>query len=351
LSAPPPPAAPSGLGSRPPSRSGGRFASDRRGAEGSTRTAPLHAAQVRALRPPRPTVDPWTPLGTTEEDERQPDGSIAPAATLFLAGAECPWACVFCDLWRYTIEGATPLGAIPRQIELALASLHREPAVVKLYNASNFFDPRAVPPADDDAIATLVRHVSRVVVECHPRLVGERAAAFARRLDGTLEIGLGLETIDPRAAPHLGKEAALEDFERATDFLHGAGIDVRVFLLVGVPWVPRAQQVASAANAAHYARERLGARHISLIPVRGGNGALERLAADGSFAPPDLALLEQALDACLAATPGGVVPADLGDLERLAVCPRCFAARRDRLDLVNRTGSARPAIDCSACGS
>ena len=271
-----------------------------------------------------------------------------PAATLVLAGAECPWACVFCDLWRYTIDGPTPPGAIPKQIERALASLQRGPAIVKLYNASNFFDARAVPPADDEAIAALVRRFPRVVVECHPKLVGERATAFARRLDGTLEIALGLETIDPRAAPRLGKGATLDDFEHAAATLHAAGIDVRVFLLVGAPWIPTAEQVDSIVASATFARDRLEARHVSLIPVRGGNGAIERLQASGVFAPPSLGLLERALEACL--TLGDVVvTADVWDLERMAHCDDCFAARRERLERMSLTGRVESAVQCPAC--
>jgi uncharacterized Fe-S cluster-containing MiaB family protein len=345
--------------------------------EGSRQAAPLHPDRIRSLRPPKPVVDPWSPLGTTEEEERQPDGSIAAAATLFLAGAECPWTCVFCDLWRYTIAGPTPAGAIPRQIELALAALHRRPRIVKLYNASNFFEPRAVPPEDDEAIAALVRGFSRIVVECHPRLVGARALELARRLaaprdpargergdstGATLEIALGLESSDPRALPHLGKGATLDDFELAADLARRASIDLRAFLLVGTPYIPVAEQKESIVASARFAIDRLGARHVSLIPVRGGNGALERLAAEGSFAPPDLALLESALDACIelgtrpdAAAPSSseraVITADLWDLERLASCPTCFAARRERLELTNRSGSVQPVHTCSACGS
>jgi radical SAM enzyme (TIGR01210 family) len=311
--------------------------------------APSSPAEVRSLRPARPPVDPWAPLGVAEEEERQPDGSIARAATLFLAGAECPWACVFCDLWRYTLDGATPADALPTQIETALAALRHPPDVVKLYNASNFFDPRAVPPEDDEAIAALVRRFGRVVVECHPRLAGERAAAFARRLDGRLEVALGLETIDPRAAPHLGKGATLDDFARAASFLRAAAIDVRVFLLVGVPYVPPAEQVEAAVASARFACDRLGATHVSLIPVRGGNGALERLAATGDFTPPGLAMLEASLDACLEAAPDGVVvTADLWDLERLAACG-CFPARRARLERASRSGLVEARILCAAC--
>jgi radical SAM enzyme (TIGR01210 family) len=306
---------------------------------------------VRALRAPRPAVDPFSILGVAEEAERQPDGTVARAATLFLAGAECPWACVFCDLWRYTLDGATPPGAIPRQIEQGLAALRQPPDVLKLYNASNFFDDRAVPPEDDAAIAELVRSLRRVVVECHPRLCGERAVGFARRLDGELEVALGLETTDRRAQARLGKGATLDDFARAADLLRAAGAHVRAFLLVGVPHVPLEEQVDAVVASALFARDRLGACHVSLIPVRGGNGALERLAAHGAFAPPSLALLETAFDRCLDEVRGPVSTVDLWDLERLASCGACFAARRARLEAANLEGRSAERVACAACGA
>jgi hypothetical protein len=122
-----------------------------------------------------------------------------------------------------------------------------------------------------------------------------------------------------------------------------------------VPWVPAAEQVTAVVAAARFARDRLRASHLSLIPVRPGNGALERLAAEGAFQPPSLALLEAALDACLeacrgAAPPSAVITADLWDLERLAACAACFPARWKRLERINRSGRAERRIECAACG-
>ena len=51
------------------------------------------------------------------------------------------------------------------------------PTTVKLYNASNFFDPRAVPESDYDAIAEQLSGLDRVIVESHPSLVGPRVDA------------------------------------------------------------------------------------------------------------------------------------------------------------------------------
>jgi len=146
-------------------------------------------------RGPRHAVDPWAAPRVVVDPEPDAHGVVVDVATLFLTGRECPWRCVMCDLWRDTLETDTPPGAIPHQIGLGLAPLagpaaspRAEPAQVrrirhlKLYNAGSFFDDRAVPPDDDAAIARAVAGMSRLTVESHPRLVGDRTWRFRDRL-------------------------------------------------------------------------------------------------------------------------------------------------------------------------
>ena len=198
--------------------------------------------RIRAARPAKRPVDPRRALGTLWEEERTANGDVVPALTLFLAGAECPFTCVFCDLWRSTLDGPTPPGALAAQVERALAAEDPDRlagARVKLYNASNFFDPRAVPPGDLDAIVPLVAPFSRVVVESHPRLVGRRCRDFAAALgDGRLEVAMGLETVHPGALPQLNKRMTLADFDRTVERLAAWGVAARAFVLVGAPFVP-----------------------------------------------------------------------------------------------------------------
>ena len=99
------------------------------------------------------------PIAHFREAERRLDGSCAAVLHALLASAECPFTCVFCDLWRRTLDGPTPPGAILRQLAIALRETGPLPATcgIKLYNASNFFDPRAVPAGDDEAIAALLQ--------------------------------------------------------------------------------------------------------------------------------------------------------------------------------------------------
>jgi radical SAM enzyme (TIGR01210 family) len=289
-------------------------------------------------------------VGVLVGDERVCGGGLESVLTVFLAGSECPFTCVFCDLWRHTLDVPTPKGALPAQLRQALeddAVRRARPRRIKLYNASNFFDPRAVPPADLPELAELLRPFDGVTVECHPSLVDDRAFEFARRLRGRFEVAMGLETIHPQALKHLNKRVRLEDFADAAARLRRADIDVRAFVLVGAPFVPADECVTWAVRSVAHAVEQ-GAGLVALVPVRGGNGELERLAAAGEFRPPTLRDLEAALEA--ASCPGpAVVIADLWDVERLPACPACAAPRIERLARINRTGRLEPAVRCDAC--
>jgi len=306
--------------------------------------------RIRALRPAKPYVDPYVAHGTAIDEERRPNGRIERALTIFLAGAECPFTCSFCDLWKWTIDGSTPAGALPKQIEDVLNNCEAPPPDrLKLYNASNFFDARAVPVADLPSIARLAEPFAGVTVESHASTIGARTAAFARQLTGRLEVAIGLETIHPVAAARLNKRLELARFDRAARFLIDNGIDLRVFVLLGAPHVPADESVAWTVRSVEYAVER-GAAVVSIIPVRGQNGEIERLEALGSFTPPTLAQLEEALDASIGHG-STVVTADLWDVDQLATCERCRAARVARLGRLNRRGRTEPRIDCSACGA
>jgi radical SAM enzyme (TIGR01210 family) len=303
--------------------------------------------RIRGLRGPKPTVDPWTAHGSIVEDERRPNGTLEHALTIFLAGAECPFTCAFCDLWRYTIDGPTPAGAIPKQIEHTLATTDGPPGRIKLYNASNFFDRRAVPTADLPRIAELCAPFGGVTVESHASTIGPAAVEFARTLRGRLEVAVGLETIHPVAMTHLNKRLDLPRFDRAAELVAAHGIDLRVFVLLGAPGIAPDESAEWTVRSVDYAVAR-GAAVVSIIPTREGNGEMERLAAAGLFTPPTLRQLEEALDRCLAHR-GAVVTADLWDVERLAACAHCRTARVARLRRLNLTGIAEPPIECRAC--
>jgi radical SAM enzyme (TIGR01210 family) len=284
------------------------------------------------------------------EEERRPDGKIERALTVFLTGAECPFTCSFCDLWRGTIDGPTPPGALTRQLAGVLKALEGPvPDRLKLYNASNFFDQRAVPSEDLFGIATLAAQFAAVTVESHASTIGPKTLAFARQIPGRLEVAVGLETINPAAIAQLNKRLDLARFDQAAGFLQENGIDLRVFVLLGAPHIPQSESVDWTVRTVEYAIER-GASVVSIIPVRGGNGEMERLQALGYFIPPTLSQLEEALDQCLPVS-GAVVTADLWDVDRLPGCEHCRAGRVERLRRLNATARGEAQVACAACES
>lgn len=292
------------------------------------------------------------------EQERRFDGALGPSVAVFLIGRECPYTCTFCDLWQGTLDGPTPAGALPQQLEAVRRELGGWPAraTLKLYNASSFFDPLAVPEADLAALAVLCTEAERVVVECHPRfLVQQRRLwqGFENALTpATLEVGIGLETADPELHRTLGKGTTVDEVERAAGVLREAGIAWRAFVLIGTPGLAADCIVDDAVASACWALDR-GAAHVSLIPVRAGNGALDELERRGQWRAPRLDEVERTFEQVLAAVggpPGPVVTVDLWDLERHAGCVQCFPLRLRHLDQTNGTGIWSAATGTCSCG-
>ena len=306
-------------------------------------------AWITAQRPPRSaTIDPLKPRGFFLEEERTADGRVTSSATILLTNKECPWRCLMCDLWKDTTTQTVPPGAIPKQIEYALSQLRSRPEQIKLYNSGSFFDPAAIPSADYPAIARMVAFAKRVVVESHPRLVGEKVLRFRDLLSGSLEVAMGLETVHPQVLPRLNKRFELAHFSQATGFLRDNGISIRAFVLVKPPFLDEAEGLEWAVKSAAFALSR-GATVVSLIPTRPGNGALERLMAAGEFSPPRLATLEKTLELALEARSNGRIFADTWDLAQFSTCPACFEKRRQRIHAMNLSQQIPPAIDCPAC--
>ena len=319
--------------------------------------------------------DPWRHQGVIVEEERAEDGAIARVATVFLTGRECPWRCVMCDLWRYTIEEDTPVGAIPGQVAAARQALQARAggsvgavSVMKLYNAGSFFDPRAVPESDYDEIAAQLVGLDRVIVESHPALIGARVDRFVDALarqcavDGRqvaaprLEVAMGLETAHPDALERLHKRITLEGFARAAAELRRRDVALRVFLLISPPFIPADEQDAWLLRSVDFAFE-CGASVVSLVPTRSGNGAMEALPTEGQFRVPTIEDIERSFAAVLGRGQSGTrirrsvgsaavsrisrsrsrsmsVPMPMSDADA-AAGESGFAMRRERLRVMN----------------
>jgi len=307
--------------------------------------------EIVAARGGRASLDPAQPYAYFVEREYSRAGSIEDVAAVFLTNQECPFRCVFCDLWQNTLTSRIADGLVAEQVAWALANLPETPHV-KLYNAGSFFDPEAIPSADLPRIAELLGGRRSVIVECHPRFVDERCIAFAKTIAPVrLEVAIGLETVDPEVLPRIKPSMTLADFERAVRLLLDHGIELRAFILLGPPGHFGQDRVEWAKRSIDYAFS-LGVECCVVIPVRPGNGIVDALAAQGLYARTNLAELQAAVEYGIGAGRGRVF-ADLWDVERIAGCPHCSAARSAALEQMNLT--QRPAAPmhcrCSRVGS
>jgi radical SAM enzyme (TIGR01210 family) len=327
-------------------------------------------AWILSKRGPRNPLDPRRAFEAFVEKEPSEDGRLARVFTLFLTNRECPWRCLMCDLWKNTLRDGVEPGAIPGQIRDALKTLDRSsfsdpqgsrsgsdsPRHLKLYNSGSFFDSHAIPVEDYSEIAELGSTFDRVIVECHPRLIGTSCVEFRELLEQKaatrgkqikLEIALGLETAHPQVLEKLNKKFSLEDFSNAANFLREHGIPLRVFLLIQPPFL-------SGTESEHWTQRSVdtafdaGASVVSLIPTRAGNGAMEELLRSGEFTPPTLGHIEEVLDRAMRSRRGRVF-VDLWELQKFSDCPACFAARNERLGQMNRSQQIPARIPCGDC--
>lgn len=292
-------------------------------------------AEIVRLRGPKPALSPRLPAAAFVQREPSRRGECVEVATLILTGAECPFACSMCDLWKHTLDTPTVPGDLIEQIERGLSELFATPWV-KLYNASNFFDPRAVPDQDRAAVGKQVSQFDRVIVENHPRLLSrDRVLSFRDKLAGKLEIAMGLETIHPFAMQVLNKQMSPSDYASSSQWLAQEGIDIRAFVLLQPPGVPTEEAIDSLVETVEFAWQ-TGVRHVSLIPTRRGNPWLDKLIEDGLYGLPNLASLEISVKICMERFADLVVVADTWDWSAIGgQCEDCSAIRRDRMERVN----------------
>lgn len=301
-------------------------------------------AEIRSLRGPRATVATDVPQAVWDEDETAAPGVAVTARVMLLTGGECRFTCSMCDLWKHTLSTATPAGILQQQIQRGLeqpADEAKHPRWIKLYNGSNFFDSRSVPREDLPEIAALVAGFERVVVENHPRLCSEAVPAFRDQLSGQLEVAMGLETAHPQALAALNKQMTLDDVAGVCERLAGWGVDARAFVLLGVPGVAPDDAVDWCLRSVAFARG-CGIRHVSVVPLRSGNGWIDQQLTVGSLRLPTAADLEAVADAALqdspeeALTMETVVTVDLWDFPKLVgSCNTCRSVRQQRLAAMN----------------
>ena len=279
-------------------------------------------------------VNPRQPYAWMVEKERTFSGKVEDTGIIFLTNKECPFHCLMCDLWKNTTDQSVPVGAIPDQIEWALAQMPKVKHL-KLYNSGSFFDEKAIPEADYKRIATLVNHFETVIVESHPKLINEKCLRFRDLLKPELEVAIGLETVQPKILKLLNKQMTLNDFSIAVDFLTKNRIRSRTFILLRPPFLSESEGIFWAKRSLDFAFEK-GVECCTVIPVRSGNGAMDNLMENGDFNLPEIHSLETVLEYGIGLDAGRVF-ADVWDLGLFSNCKKCIDQRINRLINMNQS--------------
>lgn len=277
-------------------------------------------------------VDPFKPYFWLVEKERQISGEIEDTAIIFLTNMECPFHCLMCDLWKNTTDRPVPVGAIPAQIEWALAQM---PQVkhLKLYNSGSFFDDRAIPVADYPKIASLLNGFETVIVESHPKFIDDSCLQFRNMIRAELQIAIGLETVHPEILRKLNKHVTTDDFRNSVQFLTRNGFRSRAFVLLRPPYLTESEGIVWAKKSIDFAFG-IGVECCIIIPVRAGNGAMDELLKGGDFHLPKIDSLETVLEYGISLKAGRVF-ADVWDLELFSTCPDCLEQRISRINAMN----------------
>lgn len=309
---------------------------------------------IREHRPAKPARVAGTAMGWHQEWE--PDGcsGTIPCRTYFLVGSECRFTCSMCDLWKYTLQDPrTPPGSISKQIQELnrsnnLESSSNRDGWIKLYNASNYFDPANIDTSEYSEIANQCEGFGRVIVENHASmLVSPKTQDLVRRfrdlLSCPLEVAMGLETIDPNGIKWLNKSMTLDHFQQAVDFLHGEGIYVRAFVLLQPLGTMEKEAVDWAVRTCQKAAD-WGVQRICLIPTRPGNGFVDSMATELGWNPPTACQLEDAFEVLIqerhrkaeAGRFASIFTVDLWDWNSMSGrCGRCSQRRFERLEQMN----------------
>ena len=293
-------------------------------------------------------VDPNKPYAFFVEKERTPEGKIEDVATIFLTNKECPFRCLMCDLWKNTTNETVSIGTISKQVEYALDRLPSS-RHIKLYNSGNFFDKKAIPIKDRDAIIPLLQGFETVLVENHPKLINRDVVKFRDNLKTNLQVAIGLETIHPEVLSLLNKQMILTDFTGAVNYLHTNDILSRAFILLRPPFLNEEEGIFWAEKSIEYAFK-AGIECCAIIPTRSGNGALNFLENQGVFHSPNIRSLEKVLDFGISLNKGRVV-ADLWDLEQFSDCSKCFYQRKKQINQMNLEQKIYPSVSCGFCSS
>ena len=268
--------------------------------------------------------------------------------------AECPFTCSFCDLWRCTIDGPDAgrraAATDPRRARLARCCGEAASGSSSTTPATSSTGARSRPRTSRASPRSASRS-SGVTVESHAGTLG---AADARVRPAGSAAGSrwrsGSRRCIPTALARLNKRLDLDALRsRGGVASPTTGSDLRVFVLLGAPYVPAAEAVEWAVRSGELrgaARGRGRLDHPGARRQRRARAAGRARPVHAAHASPAGAGARR-----VRGLGPAVVTADLWDAQRLDACHACRPSRLERMRLWNETGVVEPPVACHVCAN
>jgi uncharacterized Fe-S cluster-containing MiaB family protein len=137
----------------------------------------------------------------------------------------------------------------------------------------------------------------------------------------------------------------LEDFSNSVSFLAYHEILTRAFIMLRPPFMSESEGIYWAERSLDFAF-RAGVECCIVIPVRSGNGAIDKLQEKGLFEPPGINSLEKVQEYGIELKRGRVF-ADVWDLCLFSKCDKCIDERTERLIAMNLGQKLISRIKCT----
>jgi|GEM_PF-274940 len=235
---------------------------------------------MRAIRHTMPAIDfNFSEIGAAEVREGLLDGQPIERAVFILRSRGCEWAlkgegCTMCGHFVGTRRGA-PIDAdlYVRQFERQLEQFDFERLpMLCLYNSGSFLNDAELPAEARTRIFRRIagiRGIRHLVIESRPEYVTEAVLQELCDIlgDKTLEVGMGLETVDDQVRSLcLNKGFDKDDYLRAANAVSRTGARLLAYVLVKPPFLLESEAIEDAARTVAYAFDN-GARAVSLEPV------------------------------------------------------------------------------------
>ncbi|MCS4540911.1 MAG: hypothetical protein HY929_01100 [Euryarchaeota archaeon] len=288
---------------------------------------------VRGFRTQKNTRPVSEPVAYWVENEVLYDKRSHPVGTIILNTKECPYACTMCGYWKDSLDFTPSHEALIDQVKFALGKL-REIDAIKIYNSGSFFDDEAVPPAVRNEIANLVKDIKLVTVESRWNYISDQAIDFANKLNGALEVAIGLEVADNKKLAQINKKMTCKTFKKTVTFLEGNGIYVKAYMLVKPPFTTEKQAFLLGRQTIDFAFD-CGIYTLSILPTAVMDGFIDHLAQTEFFKPPNLWTVYKLVQYALQKRFERVL-VDTSDLEQLVKCKNCAEIFKRSFSFMNQ---------------